>query len=188
MSERELPGKYDAVLGGENPRSQPPVDGVVLGSFRNSGNLQALLQQQQWQAADVETQIIMLDICQRQSDGFLRIEDLENIDCYYWRTIDNLWRTYSHDRFGLSVQAEIWRSVGGTSAPDWNAWCRFGRRIGWCVGDRWLYWNDLRFKLNAPSGHLPRSGVWMGWGLGDFWVGCRMLSAISNKLERCGII
>jgi hypothetical protein len=188
MSELDRPGKYDAVLGGGNPRSQPPVDGVVLGSFRNSGNLQKLLQQQQWQAADVETQTIMLDICQRQSNGFLRIEDLEKIDCSYWYMINNLWRTYSNDRFGLSVQAEIWRSVGGTSAPDWNAWCRFGSQTGWCVDDRWLYWNDLQFTLDAPRGHLPRSGAWMGWGLGDFWVGCGMLSAIVKKLEKCGII
>jgi hypothetical protein len=185
----ERPEKYDVVLGGENPSSNPPLDGAVLGTFSGRyGNLQALLQRQQWQSADLETQAIMLDICQRKSYGFLRIEDLENIDRSSWRSIDNLWRTYSNDRFGLSVQSKIWRSVGGTSAPDWHVWCSFGSRTGWYVNDRWLYWNETQFNLDAPSGHLPRHGAWMGWGLGDFWVGCRMLSAITNQLENCEIV
>jgi hypothetical protein len=184
------PKKDDAVLGGQNDRSQAPLDGVVLGSLsRCTIDLQPLLQQQKWQAADLETQRIMLEICQRQKAGFLRVEDLAKISCLHWRSIDNLWRLYSKDRFGLSVQAEIWRSVGGTSEPDWNAWCRFGTMTGWCVNDNWLYWNEVKFDLNnTPKGHLPRSGVCMGWGLGDFWVGCKMLDAIVQKLESCQII
>jgi hypothetical protein len=188
MSENQ-PKKDDVVLGGQNDRSQAPLDGVVLGSLsRCTIDLQPLLQQQKWQAADLETQRIMLDLCQRQTAGFLRVEDLAKISCLHWQTIDNLWRLYSKDRFGLSVQAEIWRSVGGTSEPDWNAWCRFGRATGWCINDNWLYWNDLKFNLNAPRGHLPRNGAWIGWGFGDFWVGCKMLGAIVQKLESCQII
>ena len=183
------PERYDVVLGCQNNRSQPPLDGVVLGTLsRCTTCLQPLLQQQKWQAADLETQIVMLELCQRQTAGFLRVEDLAKISCLHWRTIDNLWRTYSKDRFGLSIQAEIWRSVGGTSKPDWDTWCRFGRITGWCVSDDWLYWNDVQFNLNAPRGHLPRNGAWMGWGLGDFWVGCKMLDAIVYKLESCQII
>jgi hypothetical protein len=189
MSEQDRPGQYDAVLGGGNPPLQTPFDGAVLGDFsRNSFNLEALLQQQRWQAADLETQKIMLEICQRKQQGFVRIEDLERIDCAYWQSIDRLWRKYSNHRFGTSIQAEIWRSVGGTSEPDWNAWCRFGKEIGWYVNDRWLYWNDLQFNLYAPRGHLPRNGAWMGWGLGDFWVGCKMLTVVVQKLENCQII
>jgi hypothetical protein len=189
MSERDRPGKYDAVLGGHNPPVQPPSDGVVLGDFsRYTIGLKQLLQQQKWQAADLATQSILLEICQRQKPGFLRLEDLANIECSYWRTIDRLWSTYSHDRFGLSVQAEIWQSVGGSSAPDWDAWCRFGQMTGWCVDDTWLHWNDVRFAIDTPRGHLPRNGAWMGWGLGDFWVGCKMLTAVVDRLEGCQII
>jgi GUN4-like len=188
MSEKQ-PDKYDVVLGGQSDRSQAPVDGLVLGNLsRYTVDLQSLLQQQKWQAADLETQRVMLELCERQTAGFLRVEDLANISCPHWRTIDNLWRTYSEDRFGSSVQARIWRGVGGTSEPDWNAWCRFGTMTGWYVNDRWLHWNDVQFNLNAPAGHLPRNGAGMGWGLGDFWVGCRMLSAIVQKLESCQII
>ncbi len=46
----------------------------------------------------------------------------------------------------------------------------------------WLWWNDLSFTLNAPVGHLPRGGAFMGWGLGDFWTGCKMLSSLTLKL------
>lgn len=189
MSEQNRPGKYDVVLGGQNFQVQPPLDGVVLGNFsKGTVNLQALLQQQRWEEADSETQAIMLEMCQRKKEGFLRGEDLDKIDCSHWWIINNLWRTYSKDRFGLSIQAEIWRSVGGTSKPDWDAWCRFGKMTGWCVEDDWLYWNEVQFDLDVPRGHLPRNGAWMGWGLGDFWIGCRMLSAIVQKLESCQII
>jgi GUN4-like len=185
----DRPKKYDVVLGGQNDRSQAPLDGVVLGTLsRCTIDLQPLLQQQKWQAADLETQRIMLELCQRETAGFVRVEDLDKISCLHWQAIDNLWRTYSSDRFGLSVQAEIWRSVGGTSEPDWNAWCRFGTMTGWYVNDRWLYWNEVYFGLNTPKGHLPRTSAYIGWGLGDFWTGCRMLDAIVQKLESCQII
>jgi hypothetical protein len=63
MSEKQ-PEKYDVVLGGQSDRSQAPVDGVVLGNLSKfTVDLQSLLQQQKWQAADLETQQIMLDIC-----------------------------------------------------------------------------------------------------------------------------
>jgi hypothetical protein len=70
MSEKQ-PKKYDVVLGGQSDRSHAPLDGVVLGNLsRFTVDLQSLLQQQKWQAADLETQRIMLDICQRQTAGF----------------------------------------------------------------------------------------------------------------------
>jgi GUN4-like len=189
MSEPHQPREDDVVLGGNNPPVQPPCDGLVLGTLgRRTLNLQQLLQQQQWQAADLETKATLLEISQRQQAGFLRVEDLEKIDCTAWRSIDNLWRNYSNNHFGSSVQARLWQSVGGTSAPDWDAWCRFGLLTGWYTGERWLHWNDVEFSLNAPRGHLPRNGGLMGWGLGDFWVGCEMFSAIVRRLESCQII
>jgi hypothetical protein len=188
MSENQ-PKKDDVILGGQNDLSQAPLDGVVLGAFsKNTIYLQELLQQQRWQEADLETSGILLDICRRTKEGFLRAEDLEKIDCFHWRTIDRLWKTYSNNHFGLSIQAEIWLSVNGGSEADWDAWCRFGTMTGWFVEDAWLHWNDVKFDLNAPRGHLPRNGAWMGWGLGDFWVGCGMLSAVVQKLESCQII
>jgi GUN4-like len=193
MSEQNRPEKYDAVLGGQKIQAQnttqPPADGVVLGSLGSKiFKLETLLQQQQWQAADVKTTAIILEICQQQAQGFVSSEDLARIDCSQWRTIDHLWKKYSNNHFGWSIQAEIWRSIAVTTDPDWEAWCRFGNITGWYVNDAWLHWGDVRFNLQSPRGHLPRNGAWMGWGLGDFWTGCGMLSAIVQKLENCQII
>ena len=190
MSEQNQPEQHDAVLGGNSPLAQPRSSDLVLGYLgRRTANLQNLLRRKEWQAADLETHEIVLELCRRRAHRFLRMNDLSKIQCHHWRAIDNLWTTYSQNRFGLSVQAKIWRSIEGTPNPDWNMWCRFGEITGWCSEDYyWLHWNDVRFDLDAPSGHLPRSGAWLGWGLGDYWVGCEMFSKIAQQLENCQII
>jgi GUN4-like len=182
------PRTTDVVIGDRPPPDRAPANGVVLGDFEAEiVKLQDLLKQQQWQAADLETTAMMLNMGGRQHEGFLRIEDIQNLDYHHLKQIDNLWKTYSNNQFGFSIQAEIWRSVGGTAQVDWHAWCRFGSRTGWYVGwydtgDTWIWWNDAKFSLNAPRGHLPRGGAFIGWGFGDFWVGCAAMSAIGEKL------
>jgi GUN4-like len=168
MPEQNRLEQYDAVLGGSNnpvPSApvQPPARGVVLGSLGSKMfELETLLQQHQWQAADVKTTEVMLEICQQQAQGFMGSADLDKISCLQWRSIDNLWRKHSDNHFGLSLQAEIWRSIAVTAEPDWEAWCRFGQITGWYINDAWLRWGDVRFDLSAPRGHLPRNGACMG--------------------------
>lgn len=144
--------------------------------------LRNLLSKRYWKEAEEETVAIMLKVCSRQREGFLRVEDIEKFPVPDLRTIDQLWVKYSNGRFGFSVQTSIWQSIGGTKYADWEAWCRYGETIGWYVKGSWLWWNDLTFTLNAPVGHLPRGGAFMGWGLGDFWTGCKMLSSLTLKL------
>jgi len=151
--------------------------------------LQNLLLASKWEQADKKTSTIMLNICDKQQIGYLTVSDINQFPCEYLFQIEQLWKVHSNGHFGFSVQRRIWRSfAGGSSNPDWHAWCRFGKSVGWYVKDSWLWWNDLTFSLNAPAGHLPRGGAFMGWGLGDFWVGCTMLSALSSRLENCHIL
>ncbi len=144
--------------------------------------LRNLLSKGHWKEAEEETVAIMLKVCAREKEGFLRVEDIEKFPFPDLHTIDQLWVKYSNGRFGFSVQTSVWQSIGGTTYADWEAWCRYGERIGWYVKSSWLWWNDLTFTLNAPVGHLPRGGAFMGWGLGDFWTGCKMLSCLALKL------
>ncbi|HEY9850264.1 MAG TPA: GUN4 domain-containing protein [Leptolyngbyaceae cyanobacterium] len=150
--------------------------------------LESLLATTQWQKADGVTSDIMLLTCNRKKAGYLEVKDLENFPCDRLRMLDELWMKYSKKRFGFSVQKSIWEKVGGTSVPNWDVWCRFGKKTGWYVKGNWLFWNDLSFSLNAPMGHLPRGGAFSGWGLGDFWTGCRMFSCLSSRLESCAIV
>ncbi|BAY24133.1 GUN4 domain-containing protein [Calothrix sp. NIES-2100] len=150
-------------------------------------HLQNLLASENWQDADKETATIMLQVCDRAQAGFLDPSNIEQFPCADLSTIETLWQKYSNGRFGFVVQTHIWQNVGGTSNPDWEAWCRFGKGVGWFSQGAWRYWNDLKFDLSANVGHLPRGGAFMGWGLGDFWTGCRTLSAIAEKLASCKI-
>lgn len=187
MSEHSnQPREFDAVLGGQVP---PPQYGAVLGDFaRSHRNLKNFLEQGMWQQADLETTVMMLKLANRTDQGSLSELDINNFDCEKLQIINNLWLKNSNGRFGFSVQKQIWQAVSNTSEPDWDAWCRFGESVGWYVNEKWLYWNDVTFNLKAPAGHLPRGGALMGWGLGDFWTGCRKMSALAEKLDSCGII
>ena len=67
------------------------------------------------------------------------------------RTIDGLWIDNSKGRFGFSVQAKIYRELGGTQKYNEKVWKAFGDMVGW--GSR-------TFDLKAPQGHLPILWEW----------------------------
>ncbi|MFM6026910.1 MAG: GUN4 domain-containing protein, partial [Dolichospermum sp.] len=80
--------------------------------------LETLLKAQNFREADEETERVILAVANRQSEGWLRIEDAENFPCKELRTIDNLWLKYSQGKFGISVQQEIYkRSVESVAVP-----------------------------------------------------------------------
>ncbi|MFL0648423.1 GUN4 domain-containing protein [Cylindrospermopsis raciborskii UAM/DH-BiRr] len=117
--------------------------------------LETLLKAQDFREADLETDRVMLAVANRQSEGWLRIEDAENFPCKELRTIDNLWLKYSQGKFGISVQQEIYKNLGGTKQYNEKVWESFGDRVGWRKQGSWLITNDLNFSLSAPTGQLP---------------------------------
>ncbi|WP_258004420.1 GUN4 domain-containing protein [Cylindrospermopsis raciborskii] len=143
--------------------------------------LEALLKAKNFKEADLETDRVMLAVANRQSEGWLRIEDAENFPCKELRTIDNLWLKYSQGKFGISVQQEIYKNLGGTKQFDYDVWISFGRMVGWFnqrredgwfnqTGSSWLDYSDINFSLSAPTGHLPTlGGGWENW----FIIGVR---------------
>ena len=117
--------------------------------------LETLLKAQDFRGADEETERVMLAVANRQSEGWLGIENAENFPCKELRTIDNLWLKYSQGKFGISVQQEIYKNLGGTKQYNEKVWESFGDRIGWRSGGSWLNYSDLNFSLSAPTGQLP---------------------------------
>lgn len=150
--------------------------------------LKFLLMRKRWREADCKTAALMLGISGREKKGFMRVADIEKFPEADIKIIENLWTTYSQGKFSFTVQTRIWQKIGGNSEPDWNAWCRFGKCLGWFEKENWLSWNDITFSIDAPPGHLPRGGAYMGWGLGDFWIGCPILTAMTSKLANCELI
>ncbi len=115
--------------------------------------LRNLLAAGKWQLADQETATLMLKASGRE--GWLRVADIETFPVQELRIINQLWRDYSSDRFGLSVQKRIWQSISDAKKTDWKAWCCFGDAIGWRVKGNWLAHSSLNFTPQAPEGQLP---------------------------------
>ncbi|WP_258007374.1 GUN4 domain-containing protein, partial [Cylindrospermopsis raciborskii] len=140
----------------------------------NYTKLETLLKAQMFKEADEETDRVMLAVANRQSEGWLRKEDAEKFPCKELRTIDNLWLKYSQGKFGISVQQEIYKNLGGTKQFDVNVWRSFGDRVGWRNGilNSWLIgYSDLNFSLSAPTDHLPHLSVSLGRVRGGYGGG-----------------
>jgi serine/threonine protein kinase len=134
---------------------------VMLGSSQvapglspaDYAKLRDLLAVGKWQQADKQTAALMLKASRRE--GWLRVEDIEKFSVQELWNIDKLWREYSSDRFGLTVQKRIWQSVMDTAKSQWKAWCCFGDRVGWRVKGNWIAHSTLNFTPQAPQGELP---------------------------------
>ncbi|MBG0744832.1 MAG: GUN4 domain-containing protein [Cylindrospermopsis raciborskii KL1] len=161
--------------------------GIPLQTYLNAtstpsryARLESLLKAQDFRAADLETDKVILAVANREKEGWLRIEDAEKFPCKELRSIDQLWLKYSRGKFGISVQQQIYQSLGGTKEYNRDVWESMGDRIGWRQrGPRgqWLYPLELldgKLLTPAPSGHLPGHlprnglGVWLGGGGGWF--------------------
>lgn len=113
--------------------------------------LQEMLAHQDWQQADEQTWMLLLQAFDKEGSDVLTSEDMENFPSTDLQTINWLWEAYSEGRFGLRVQQEVWEMVGG----DYGAFCD---RVGWRSASQWLYYEDLTFSLSAATGHLPVLG------------------------------
>ncbi len=121
-------------------------------------DLQALLADRDWQAADKLTNLKLCELAgpialQRQWLYFTDINMLPSIDL---QTIDRLWWTSSEGLFGFKVQRDLWLSVG-------QNWDKLWPKIGWKDGIYWTrYPGSFTWDLNAPRGHLPLSNQLRG--------------------------
>ncbi|MFB2917083.1 GUN4 domain-containing protein [Aerosakkonema funiforme] len=157
--------------------------------------LRDLLATREWQEADRETTAIMLRICDRSSEKWLREEDIKKFPSKDLFTIDRLWVKYSKGQFGFSVQTSIWKDVGGTWNAEYGIYCCFSQYVGWGNGiNTWVAsTKDLTFNTTAPAGHLPGGMLdWLwfkytevapnGVAFEKWW---NILSALASKLQKC---
>ncbi|MEB3311109.1 MAG: GUN4 domain-containing protein [Snowella sp.] len=129
-----------------------PSTGINYSLLRN------LLAAEQWRQANDETRRLMLKAAKREQQGWLTVQDIENLPCWDLQTMNNLWKQYSGGRFGFSIQYPIFVNTGNRPgrlmAPD--AYDRFGTQVGWRQNNEWiLFKQGLNFSLDAPIGHLP---------------------------------
>ncbi|WP_353930837.1 GUN4 domain-containing protein [Okeanomitos corallinicola TIOX110] len=135
--------------------------------------LREFLEENNWKEADQETLNVMLKVANREKEGYLEIEDIENFPCQDLYIIDQLWVKYSEGHFGFSVQKKIYQELGGTIAYDQNIWIQFCDRVGWRKEGESLDYEQLTFTLTPrnsrstnqnqepPQGHLPyQVNIW----------------------------
>ena len=130
-----------------------------------------LLASGRWKEADEETFRILLSLAGREKKGSLKVESIQELPSEYICMIDQLWLKASNERFGLSVQKRIWKSVGGNIDCNDQVYRAFGRCVGWRRDKHWLELDELTFNYDAPPGHLPAIAVRLGglsWGIKGF--------------------
>lgn len=142
-----------------------------------------------WQEADRETSAIV-----RRLTGTARVrdinkKDIETFPCTDLQELDRLWKYYSNNRFGFSIQKDIWISLDGILYYDarnyWKfaeTYIKFAERIGWAkkfwfADSRWLKYKDLNFSIDAPKGHLPAI---------FHWHGHEIMDSLFLRLKACG--
>jgi serine/threonine protein kinase len=154
----------------------------------NYSQLKELLAAGKWQEADEETTKTMLRITGRENDGWLEESEISSFPCADLRTIDKLWLKYSQGRFGFSVQKRLYQSLGGTRSFQQQIWDTFGDTVGWRKSQKWMYYNELNFNINAPSAHLPAGVFWFDswWGRYGWFLLDGVESRFACLVERMG--
>ena len=126
--------------------------------------LQTLLIAQKFEEADRLTLQKLCELAgpaavQRKWVYFTEVDSFPITDL---RTIDQLWRVYSEDRFGFSKQRELWLGLN----QDWN---RLWEKLAWKSDNIWTrYPGEFIWDLSAPVGHLPLSNQLRGVRMMEF--------------------
>ena len=148
----------------------------------NYAQLETYLQNEQWQQADEESDLLLLKIA--GEDNSLDAKSIANFPCKDLEKIDRLWREKSDGRFGFSSQKQVYletdNQIGKYTEATYQA---FGDKVGWRIFGYWSLYGDLKFTDIAPVGHLPSPGK-VAAGEDLRW---RERGRLLSRLDRCGL-
>jgi hypothetical protein len=120
--------------------------------------LRDLLAAGNFKEADRETANILVAAI-NQTSNTITPADIEKFPIAPLRIVDRLWRKYSNDRFGLSIQLKIYRELGGNLntliAQDEELIFAFADRIGWRQNGKFIMQSNWEASLSSPEGFLP---------------------------------
>lgn len=156
---------------------------LMLSDVYRYGKLKNLLERQKWQQADQETTLVMLEIAGQKNHDNLTPEDLTIFSCNGLQVIDQLWRRYSNDRFGFSIQLQIYLGEGGSidtlRSQNIEMLRKVGAKIGWYKDNRWLEYKEVDFSSSSVLGSLP-----CHWWHSPY--GAKMANYFFTRLLSCG--
>jgi uncharacterized protein YbcV (DUF1398 family) len=134
-------------------KDQNTINKIVWGitgksSYINYDGLESFLRSGLWREANSETRRIILQAANREKDGWLNEQETRDFDDDILLKLDNLWRQYSKDRFGFSVQKKLLKDCEQDTVA-------FGTKVGWKHLGGWVDGAHIDYSLAAPIGHLP---------------------------------
>ncbi len=135
----------------------------LVSDINRYSQLQEFLKAGNFKEADQETSRVILDAVNRSRDD-LTPNDMKQLPCNILQVIDNLWRDYSGDRFGFSIQLRLYTEVGGSietlRAQNMSILEKYGDRVGWRKNGQWQgnKYDSFDFTLSAPEGSFP--AIW----------------------------
>ena len=184
---RELEAKLQQVDSASNLSdrvTQIETKLLLVADVYRYGKLQELLAAGNFEQADRETIQIILSISGESDLESITPNDVRQFSCHELRVIDTLWTTYSQNRFGFSVQAQLYQSVGGsldtTITQDDSIIVELGKKVGWWKNNTWQKCDELDYSLNAPEGCHPSR-----WWNSPF--GAKMTNYFFARLITCEI-
>ena len=162
-SPRDQPQQPSPENSPDTPSTPSPTETSSSPNLTSSdvdySKLEDFLQAEQWQAANQETAKLMLKVANRDQEGWLDRDSIENFPCDVLSQIDRLWLNNSGGKFGFSVQKKICiEDCGGNpdGQADEVAWFCFAEAVGWRENQEWLgYPQEATFDTSALKGHLP---------------------------------
>ena len=140
------------------------------------GDLERYLQNGEWQKADKETYRLMITEVGKEEGQWFDPDDLLNFPCEPLKIIDGLWVRYSEGKFGFSVQKKIYvEKCGGipNGQYDREAFSKLYESIGW---------NEIRYDLTSPTGHLPKRYEEVGIFRQDDWT---VVVRLFSRIQTC---
>lgn len=156
---------------------------LLLTDIYRYQKLRDFLEAGNWQEADQETTRIMLEIMNKNSLDDIIPDQIMIFPCSALSLLDQLWMSYSKDRFGFSVQQQIYTRLGGNddvSNIDMKVLQAMEAEFGWSVNHQLLDYEDLDFSSEAPVGCHPS-----GWWRSPY--GGKMAVYFIARLISCGV-
>jgi hypothetical protein len=158
---------------------------ILVPDIERYDNLRNFLKQQNFKAADQETTKIMLDVAGEDRDN-LSPDDVSKFPCNALLVIDKLWRKYSNEHFGFSIQLKLYYDVGGNidtiRSQDIKVMKKFAQEIGWFDENKdkvkFDSYDDWNFSLSAPQGCFPAH-----WWRSPY--GLKMVTFFFSRLIAC---
>ncbi|MDJ0554081.1 MAG: GUN4 domain-containing protein [Microcoleaceae cyanobacterium MO_207.B10] len=142
-----------------------PILYTPITELKEYTDLTHLLALKKWREADLKTGELILIRANRQREGFLNHKSVRNFSCDDLRVIDNLWKNSSDERFGFSIQKQIWEDIAkNPESFDLETYQKFLEYIG---RDQTANYNNLVFDSKSPRGHLPHTGMTVIWAVGE---------------------